>query len=181
MIVLPGCHWIGQKTRGGGAVNNWEFCKLLTDNGFDFFCGVPCSVLGRIIEYLSCNKDFQYVPATREDEALGIAVGAYMGGKKPVVLMQNSGLGNSIDALTSLVLLYRFPILLIISWRGYREKDFPEHSLMGKYMKDFLRTMRIPAIVLSKNGLPKQIAYADQMLKELKAPVALVLKKGVLE
>jgi sulfopyruvate decarboxylase TPP-binding subunit len=104
-----------------------------------------------------------------------------MGGKKPVVLMQNSGLGNSIDALTSLVLLYRFPILLIISWRGYREKDFPEHSLMGKYMKDFLRTMKIPTIVLSKNGLPKQIADADQMLKELKAPVALVLKKGVLE
>ena len=63
---------------------------LLTDNGFDFFCGVPCSVLGRIIEYLSCNKDFQYVPATREDEALGIAVGAYMGGKKPVVLMQDA-------------------------------------------------------------------------------------------
>jgi sulfopyruvate decarboxylase subunit alpha len=154
---------------------------VLRSRGFDFFCGVPCSVLGRVIEYLSCSRGFQYVPATREDEALGIAVGAYMGGKKPVVLMQNSGLGNSIDALTSLVLLYRFPILLIISWRGYREKNFPEHSLMGKYMQDFLKTMKIPAIILSKNGLPKQIADADRMLKELEAPVALVLKKGVLE
>jgi sulfopyruvate decarboxylase subunit alpha len=154
---------------------------VLRSRGFDFFCGVPCSVLGRVIEYLSCSRGFQYVPATREDEALGIAVGAYMGGKKPVVLMQNSGLGNSIDALTSLVLLYRFPILLIISWRGYREKNFPEHSLMGKYMQDFLKTMKIPAIILSKNGLPKQIADADRMLKELEAPVALVLKKGMLE
>jgi phosphonopyruvate decarboxylase len=153
----------------------------LRSREFDFFSGVPCSVLGRIIEYLSCNKDFQYVPATREDEALGIAVGAYIGGKKPVVLMQNSGLGNSIDALTSLVLLYRFPVLLVISWRGYREKNLPEHSLMGKYMQDFLKTMKIPTIVLSKNKLQKQIADADRMMKELEAPVAIVLKRGIVD
>ena len=158
-----------------------DFCGLLKENGFDFFCGVPCSVLGPIIKHLSRNKDFQYVPATREDEALGITVGAYMGGKKPVVLMQNSGLGNSIDALTSLVLLYRFPVLLIISWRGYREKGFPEHSLMGEQMQGFLKTMNIPAIVLSKDRMPKQIADADRMMKKLGTPVALVLKKGIVE
>jgi phosphonopyruvate decarboxylase len=157
------------------------FCELLKNSGFDFFCGVPCSVLGRIIECLSHDKNFQYVAATREDEALGIAVGAYMGGRKPVVLMQNSGLGNSIDALTSLVLLYRFPILLIVSWRGYEENDFPEHSLMGKYMLDFLKTMNVPSIVLSENTLPKQMADSVQMMKELEAPVALILKKGVVE
>ena len=153
----------------------------MKDGGFDFFCGVPCSLLGGIIGYLSRNRDFWYVPATREDEALGIAVGAYMGGKKPVVLMQNSGLGNSIDALTSLVLLYEFPVLLIISWRGYEESDFIEHSLMGKYMLDFLKTMKIPTIVLSKTELTKQIADADRTMAELKTPVALVLRKGVIE
>ena len=158
-----------------------EFCRLLRDNGFDFFCGVPCSVLGQIIECLSHNDGFQYIPATREDEALGIAVGAYMGGKKPVVLMQNSGLGNSIDALTSLVLLYKFPVLLIVSWRGYEENDFPEHSLMGRYMQDFLRTMKIPTIVLSRDRLPRQIAESARIMKELETPVALVLKRGVLE
>ena len=162
-------------------MNSTEFCQLLKNNGFDFFSGVPCSLLGPIIEHLSHSKNFQYVPATREDEALGIAVGAYMGGKKPVVLMQNSGLGNSIDALTSLVLLYKFPILLIISWRGFEENDFIEHSLMGKYMQDFLKTMKIPTIILSKNDLPKQIAEADQMMKKTETPVALVLKKGILE
>ena len=158
-----------------------EFCELLKNSGFDFFSGVPCSLLGPIIEHLSRSKDFQYVPATREDEALGIAAGAYMGGKKPVMLMQNSGLGNSIDALTSLVLLYRFPVLLIISWRGFEENDFIEHSLMGKYMQDFLKTMKIPTIILSKNDLPKQIAEADQMMKKTETPVALVLKKEVVE
>jgi phosphonopyruvate decarboxylase len=153
----------------------------MKNSGFDFFSGVPCSFLGSIIEHLSHCKDFRYVPATREDEALGIAVGAYMGGKKPVVLMQNSGLGNSIDALTSLILLYKFPILLIISWRGFEENDFIEHSLMGKYMQDLLKTMKIPIIILSKNDLPKQIAEADQMMKKTETPVALVLKKGIVE
>lgn len=162
-------------------MNSREFCELLKNSGFDFFSGVPCSLLGPIIEHLSHGKDFQYVPATREDEALGIAVGAYIGGKKPVVLMQNSGLGNSIDALTSLVLLYKFPILLIISWRGFEENDFIEHSLMGKYMQDFLKIMKIPTIILSKNDLPKQIAEADQMMKKTETPVALVLNKGVVE
>lgn len=95
--------------------------------------------------------------------------------------MQNSGLGNSMDALTSLILLYKFPILLIISWRGYEENDFPEHSLMGKYMLDFLETMKIPAIVLSKNELVRQIAAADRTMKKLETPVALILKKGVVE
>ena len=161
-------------------MNSREFCVLLKDSGFDFFSGVPCSLLGPIIQQLTYDKDFQYVPATREDEALGIAVGAYMGGKKPAVLMQNSGLGNSIDALTSLVLLYKFPVLLIISWRGFEENDFIEHSLMGKYMQDFLKTMKIPTIILSANDLPKQIAEADQMMKS-ETPVALVLKKGVVE
>lgn len=170
-----------RRRRGGHTTESKGFCRLLKDNGFDFFCGVPCSILGGIIECLSLNRNFRYVPATREDEALGIAVGAYMGGKKPVVLMQNSGLGNSIDALTSLILLYRFPILLIISWRGYEENDFIEHSLMGKYMQDFLKTMKIPMIVLSKTELAKQIADADRTMRELKTTVALILRKGVVE
>ena len=138
-------------------------------------------MLSGIIDCLSQNRNFLYVPATREDEALGIAVGAYMGGKKPAVLMQNSGLGNSIDALTSLVLLYEFPILLIISWRGYDENDFIEHSLMGKYMQNFLETMKIPMIVLSKTELSRQIADAGRKMRELKTTVALVLRKGVVE
>ena len=153
----------------------------MKDNGFNFFSGVPCSYLGSIIKFLSKRKDYLYIPATREDEALGIAAGAYIGGKKPVVLMQNSGLGNSIDALTSLILLYKIPILLIISWRGSEKNDFPEHSLMGKYMMNFLKTMHIPVTILSIDEIPEQIGTADRTMKKLETPVALILKKGVIE
>ena len=161
-------------------MNHKEFCALLKKNGFNFYTGVPCSILSNIINYLSMSKEYTYIPATREDEALGMAVGAYMGGKKPVVLMQNSGLGHSINALTSLVLLYKFPILLIISWRGYKGKDAPEHLLMGKYMLKFLRTMQIPVKILSKNRLEKQLEESTRILMENKIPVALILKRGTI-
>ena len=162
-------------------MNHKEFCTLLKRNGFNFYTGVPCSILGNIVNHLSKSKEFTYVPATREDEALGIAVGAYMGGKKPVVLMQDSGLGVSINALASLVLLYKFPILLIISWRGYKGKDAPEHLLMGKYLPNFLRTMNIPARILSKDILEKQLMDSVQIMRDQEVPVALVLKKGVID
>ena len=158
-----------------------EFCTFLKRNGFNFYTGLPCSILGKIINYLSKSKEFTYIPATREDEALGIAVGAYMGRKKPVVLMQNSGLGVSINALTSLVLLYKFPVLLIISWRGHKGKDAPEHLLMGKYTLDFLRTMSIHTKILTKDLLKNQLMDSFRIIRDQKVPVALVLKKGVIE
>lgn len=162
-------------------MNHKEFCTLLKKNGFNFYTGVPCSILGNIINHLSKSKQFAYVPATREDEALGMAAGEYMGGKKPVVLMQNSGLGVSINALTSLILLYKFPILLIISWRGYKGEDAPEHILMGKYTLKFLRSTNIPTKILSKNILEKQLTESIHIMKNQETPVALVLKKGVID
>ena len=162
-------------------MNHKEFCTLLKNNGFNFYTGVPCSILVNIINHLSKNKQFTYVPATREDEALGMAAGAYMGGKRPVVLMQNSGLGVSINALASLVLLYEFPILLIISWRGYKGKDAPEHLLMGKYTLDFLRAMNIPTAVLEKETLEKQLLNSVKAMADQQVAVALVLRKGVIE
>ena len=117
---------------------------MLKEKGFDFFTGVPCSILKGVINYLSEDPDVPYIPATREDEALGIATGAYLTGKKPIVLMQNSGLGNSIGTLASLVLLYEIPLLLLISWRGYQGKDAPEHLIMGKATVKLLEDIGVP-------------------------------------
>jgi sulfopyruvate decarboxylase subunit alpha len=162
-------------------MNHKEFCSLLKKFGFNFCTGVPCSILSNIINYMSRSTEFTYIPATREDEAIGLAVGAYMGGKRPAVLMQNSGLGNSINALTSLVLLYQIPLLFIISWRGYQGKDAPEHLLMGKYTLDFLKIMKIPTEIIEKNILEEQVMSASRLMEEQKIPVALILKKDVIE
>ena len=69
-----------------------------------------------------------------------MAAGAYMAGKIPAVLMQNSGLGTSLNTLISLNMIYRQPCILLISWRGFQGNDAPEHLVMGETMLPLLDT-----------------------------------------
>jgi len=162
-------------------VTTKDFCTTLKGKGFDFFTGVPCSILKDVINYLSKDTDIPYIPATREDEALGIATGAYLAGKKPVVLMQNSGLGNSIGALSSLDLLYEIPILLLISWRGYQGKDAPEHLIMGKSTTKLLEGIGVPAKILPKEDAEKTILNAVKTMEERSLPTAILVRRGAIE
>jgi sulfopyruvate decarboxylase TPP-binding subunit len=116
---------VGYSWRGPAIqmIENDQFVQALQDVGFDFFTGVPDSILGGIIATLM--ERGLYVPAVREDEAVAMAAGAYMAGRVPVVLMQNSGLGTSLNTLISLNLIYKQPCLLLISWRGFEGKDAP--------------------------------------------------------
>ena len=85
-----------------------------------------------------------YHGETREDAALGVAAGAYLGGKLPAVVMQNSGLGVSLNALGSLHILYEMPCLLLVTWRGFEGKDAPEHLVMGERPAPAARPVRHP-------------------------------------
>jgi len=158
-----------------------DFCTMLKIQGFNFFTGVPCSILKGVINYLSGDPAVPYIPATREDEAIGIATGSYLAGKKPVVLMQNSGLGNSISALASLVLLYEIPILLLISWRGYQGKDAPEHLIMGKSMIKLLGDIGMPTLILPKEKVEKTVSSAVKIMGERSTPTAIIVRRGVIE
>lgn len=157
-----------------------DFCLTLKKHDFNFFVGVPCSILKGIINFLQVDPDVLYVSASREDEAIGIATGAFLGGQKPVVLMQNSGFGNSIGALTSLPLLYKIPMLLLISWRGYQEKDAPEHLIMGEKTIKLLKDVGIPTQILSKKKTEEAISIAVNVMQEQQVPVAIVIKRGVI-
>src|SRR5687768_16206632 len=97
--------------------------------GYDVFVGVPCSFLAPLYDVLD-DDHATYYPATREDLAIGFAAGLYLAGKRPVVLMQNSGFASSINALVSLIRTYEIPLLLIVSWRGHAN-DSVEHHLLG--------------------------------------------------
>src|SRR5678816_4327054 len=102
-------------SHGAGPSRAPEFVEALKDQGFDFFAGVPCSLLKGLVSLLDEDRSLRYVSATREDSALGMAFGAWLGGKLPMVLMQNSGLGVSVNALASLTTMYAVPTLLVIS------------------------------------------------------------------
>ncbi len=155
-----------------------DFVGLLQEAGFDFFTGVPDSMLGGIIATLIERR--VYVPAAREDEAAGMAAGAFMGGKTPVILMQNSGLGTSLNTLISLNLLYLQPCLLLISWRGQGGKDAPEHLVMGQVMRELLDLVRIPHRTLGVETLREDVGWAAQVFMTRRIPAALLVTKGVL-
>ena len=73
----------------------------IKESGIDLILSVPCILLKNLLMIIDEKNEIQHVPVTREEEGVGIAAGAYLGGKIPLILMQNSGLGNSINAIYS--------------------------------------------------------------------------------
>lgn len=154
-----------------------RFVDELIAAGIDFFTGVPCSLVGPVIAELE-RRDL-YHGETREDAALGVAAGAYMAGKLPAVVMQNSGLGVSLNALGSLHLLYEMPVLVLVTWRGFDGKDAPEHLVMGDVMPRLLDLFGIPWRAPAPDALLADVAWASERLRATRKPVALVVKPGL--
>jgi phosphonopyruvate decarboxylase len=160
-------------------VSGAELAALLDRHGFDFFTGVPCSLVEDLIAALETHPRFPWLPAVREDVAVGLAAGAWLGGRRPVVVMQNSGLGTSLNALASLSLMYGLPALLLVTWRGYQGKDAPEHILMGEISPGLLDLLGIPYRVLSPDSIEDHLAWATRELDAREIPVALLVPPGV--
>ena len=154
--------------------------RALEAAGFDFFSGVACSLLSSLLVHLSRTEPPRYFSAVREDSAIGLAAGAYLGGAWPCVLMQNSGIGYCLNALTSLNLIYRIPTLLVVGYRGYQGKDAPEHEVMGRSCEALLREVGIPVWVPEGAALETAIQEASTWLRRQKTPAALFIRPGVL-
>ena len=137
-----------------------ELWQLLKDHRLTFFSGVPCSLLESVINVGLADPDVTYIPAVREDVALGIASAAHLAGRRGGILLQNSGLGNVVNPLTSFNLIYHIPVLMLVSWRGYGGKDAPEHLIMGEKTPELLRTLDVPHTVLDAESLEEQIQWA---------------------
>lgn len=143
---------------------------------------MPDSTLASVFEVLEKQSTFPYIPAVREDNAVAVAVGAYLGGKKAMVFMQNSGLGHCINALTSLVSLYRIPLLLVIGWRGHDPgADAPEHRLMGIALPSLLRAIQIPFWSPEPREVHTCLGTASSWSVAEQMPGALLIRDGVLK
>jgi len=119
-----------------------QFGSELKKLGYDFYSGVPCSFLKNLINYAINECD--YIMAANEGDAVAIASGAYLGGKKSVVLMQNSGLTNATSPLTSLNFSFKLPVLGFVSLRGEPGlQDEPQHELMGQITEKLLKLMQV--------------------------------------
>lgn len=155
------------------------FCKLLRGAGFDFYTGVPDSTFKLLLREIEARDEFDYVPAVSENVAVGLAVGAYLGGRRPAVLMQNSGLALAINPLASLAALYRVPLLLVVGWRGHDGRDSPEHGLMGSATLRLLSALGLPYYVPDSDSLSHDLPRAAATMDERRAPCALVCRPGM--
>ena len=156
-----------------------RFVDRLLGAGFDFFVGVPCSLVKTPLAEL--ERRGLYLGETREDAALGVAAGAFLAGRMPVVIMQNSGLGVSLNALGSLHILYRIPVLLLVTWRGYQGEDAPEHLVMGDVLPRLLELFAVPFRAPLPEALEADGDWAAARMRETRRPVALVVRPGIFE
>lgn len=159
----------------------------LARHGITFFTGVPDSHLNGFCNYALANCGNRNVIAANEGNAVGIAAGYYFATKElPLVYMQNSGMGNTINPLASLTDkdVYAVPMLLLIGWRGQgdTEPNHPQHKLQGEITPKLLDIMHIPYTVLKDDDgqFAEAVKEAAIYCKKTRQPYALIAPKGVM-
>ena len=165
-----------------------DFVKIINK---DFYTGVPDSQLKPLCDYLmntyGINKK-HHIIAANEGNCVGLATGYHLAtGKIPVVYMQNSGEGNIINPVASLLneKVYKIPMIFVIGWRGEPGvHDEPQHIYQGEITLNLLEVMNISYFIVDKNTTTNELKIAmknfNKILKDGKN-VAFVIKKGSLE
>jgi phosphonopyruvate decarboxylase len=155
----------------------------LTANGYGLATGVPCSYFAGVLRLLERGAGPRYVAAVNEGSAIAIAAGAELGGQQPVVLAQNSGFGNMINPLTSLVLPYRIPMTVMVSMRGWPTASAgePQHYWMGRVMPDWLESLGIAHWMLTTGGPPlAAVLRSARPILNAGRPAFILVAKGVI-
>ena len=164
-------------------INPELFVRKLQAEGIDYFTGVPDSLLKSFCAYVTDFCSEKHVIAANEGGAVGLAAGYYLAtGKPALVYMQNSGQGNAVNPLASLVDpdVYSIPMIVLVGWRGMPGvHDEPQHVKQGKITISLFETMGIPTTVIPEEGWEDVVSMAVKQSIAEKRPVALVVKKGL--
>jgi len=153
--------------------------------GVSFFTGVPDSCFKPWVDYISITRKEDHVIATNEGEALAVAAGYNLAtGKTAGVYLQNSGLGNLLNPLTSVIdeFVYNIPVLLMISWRGRPDQtDEPQHKRMGQNTTLLLDMLDVAYSIVGQRDLQSVILTDAAQAHKRGRPYALLFQKGDIE
>lgn len=150
------------------------FCEL----GVNFASGVPCGVLRHIIKNFDDDAAVLHVIANRESEAVGLAAGAYLGGKIPVVYMQNSGFFSASNDIASLLVPYKMPIFFVVSYRGCEGEGAVQHLTTGRATERLLESFGLPFAVCGDQNLGILARAMFETMRKTELPTVLLLKRG---
>lgn len=156
-----------------------EILAGLKEAGVDLVASVPDINLLELLTLLADDQDILHVPVGREEEGIGVCAGAYLGGKRAAMLMQNGGLMNSCNAITTTALQFGIPMLLLVYYAG----DLGDNAfhMLGLLTEPVLQGLGIKYAVLRDPAhVKQQIAEAVSISEAAKRPVGLLLTRAVL-
>jgi sulfopyruvate decarboxylase subunit alpha len=139
--------------------------KIVRDfvkNEISFVTTVPCKQLAGVIDKIEDSKDIYHIPSNKEDEGMGLCAGAYLGGKRPAIIMQNTAIGVTINTLVTLTQFYRMPLPMLISYRGELGEPVACQVEMAVHTKALLNQLNIPTYHFHKPGDEQEL---DAILK----------------
>ena len=151
-----------------------EIVDFFVKNSIENFVGVPDSTLKQFISYALKKK--KVIITAREEEAIGIATGMALSGSNSLVFMQNAGFANSLSTITSLVQLYKIPLIFLIGWRGYLKEDAPEHNKIGRIQPDLLKIIQLQTKIISDKNWKEGCQWAINKIESNKS-CALVIRR----
>lgn len=151
--------------------------NALRSRGVGFVAGVPCSYLKNFFAACAQLPSHVYLPAVREDHAVAACAGAWLGGVQPLAAMQNSGLGYCLEVLTSLHLMYRLPLPMLVSDRG-APTDFEEHRILGQGTRALLDLFEIPWRDAQVGQEEKEAQWLLETSEKRGQPVVLLVGPG---
>ncbi len=123
---------------------NERIVSDFVNNEIEFVTTVPCKQLAGVIDQIEAEKSIYHIPANKEDEGMGLCAGAFMGGKRPAIIMQNTAIGVTINTLVTLTQFYRMPLPMLISYRGELGEPVACQVEMAVHTKALLDQLHIP-------------------------------------
>ncbi len=147
-----------------------------------FISALPETWLVYLLQLAEDDPEMRLVEVAKEEEAVGIAAGAYFAGQPNALLMQNHGFLGSINSIVSLALLYRIPLLMLIAHRGHIGEPYPWHTQGGIVTEPVLRALGLPFdYARNPHQVAKQIREAQTLALSSLSPVALLLARDLME
>ncbi len=138
-----------------------EVVRILKNNRIDVAATLPCDRIKALLPLIADN--IKTIPLTREENGAGICAGVYLGGGRPVMVIQSTGIGNMINALLSLNMTYNIPLPIITSWRGVFKESIEAQWQLGKKMPGILEAAGIKYTIIESK---KDIYRLDKAIKE---------------
>ncbi|MFV9629800.1 MAG: sulfopyruvate decarboxylase subunit beta [Methanosarcinales archaeon] len=151
-----------------------QVIEILRSQKIDLAAVLPCDRLKRLLPLI--ERKFPTIKLTREENGIGICAGCYLGGGRPVMIIQSTGLGNMLNALLSLNFVYQIPLPIIASWRGVYKEKIPAQLPLGQVLPLILDASKIKYTIIESSNELDLINHIITDAYELHRPhIALIM------